>query len=82
MGLSTLAACVWAFWGIVENFHEGWYYSSLWANLGLMLSQYVGFMLVFVAAALVARIGPESGVDCISPSRPGRHGPSRAGRPW
>jgi hypothetical protein len=51
VGLSTLAACFWAFWGIIENFHEGWYHRSLWANLGLMLAQYLLFMLLFVGAA-------------------------------
>ena len=49
VGLSTLAACAWAFWGIIENFHEGWYYPSLWGNLGLMLSQYLVFRAVKAA---------------------------------
>ena len=31
---STLIACVWAFWGVIENFHEGWFYDSLFLNLG------------------------------------------------
>jgi len=61
VGLSALAACFWAFWGIIENFHEGWYYRSLWANLGLMLSQYLSFMLLFVGAALVALRWPRVG---------------------
>src|SRR2546428_1418682 len=53
VGLSTLIACVWAFWGIIENFHEGWYYPSLAQNLGLMLVQYLMPMLLFVSLALV-----------------------------
>jgi hypothetical protein len=61
VGLSTLSACLWAFWGIIENFHEGWYYTSLWMNLGLMMSQYLVFMLVFVAAALAALRWPRFG---------------------
>jgi hypothetical protein len=24
VGLSTFITCVWAFWGIIENFHESW----------------------------------------------------------
>jgi hypothetical protein len=34
---STFVACFWAFWGILENFHEGWWGSSLWQNLGMMV---------------------------------------------
>ena len=26
VGLSTAITCFWAFWGIAENFHEGWWY--------------------------------------------------------
>jgi len=26
VGLSAAITCFWAFWGIIENFHEGWYY--------------------------------------------------------
>ncbi len=59
--LSTLAACFWAFWGIIENFHEGGYYPSLWMNLGLMLAQYLLFMFLFVGAALVAIHWPRIG---------------------
>src|SRR6266508_4308910 len=33
VGVSTTIACFWAMWGIVENFHEGWFYDSLLANL-------------------------------------------------
>lgn len=61
VGLSTLAACYWAIWGAIENFHEGWFYSSLWTNLGLMLSQYLLPMILFVAASLVAIRWPQIG---------------------
>ena len=61
VGLSTLAACFWAFWGIIENFHEGWYLPSLWLNLGLMLVQYLLPMILFVGAALVALRWPRIG---------------------
>jgi hypothetical protein len=61
VGLSTLAACFWAFWGIIENFHEGWYYPSLWANLGLMLLQYLSPMVLFVGTALLAIRWPRVG---------------------
>jgi hypothetical protein len=61
VGLSTLAACFWAFWGIIENFHEGWYHSSNWMNLGVMLAQYLLPMILFVVAALVAIRWPRIG---------------------
>jgi hypothetical protein len=58
--LSTLAASFWAFWGILENFHEGWYGSSLWQNLA-MVPHYLLVMTVFVAAALVGIRWPALG---------------------
>jgi hypothetical protein len=48
VGFSTLLASLWAFWGAIENFHEGWYHASIWQNLGLMLVQYASPMLVFL----------------------------------
>jgi hypothetical protein len=54
LGVSTLITCFWAFWGIVENFHEGWYFESLLANLGLMFVQYLGPMLIFMGVTLVS----------------------------
>jgi len=50
--LSTLVACFWAFWGVLENFHEGWYGHALWQNLAMML-HYQLMTIVFVAAALI-----------------------------
>lgn len=52
--LSTALASFWAFWGIIENFHEGWYFASLWKNLGLMLLQYLSPMLIFLALGVVS----------------------------
>ena len=54
LGISTLVTCFWAFWGIVENFHEGWYFESLLSNLGLMFAQYLGPMLIFMAVTLLS----------------------------
>jgi hypothetical protein len=61
VGLSTVAACYWAVWGTLENFHEGWWYPSLWVNLGLMLAQYLLPMLLFVGAGLTAIYWPRIG---------------------
>ena len=41
VGLSTAVTCFWAFWGIIENFHEGWYYESWFSNVELMFVQYL-----------------------------------------
>jgi len=48
VALSTLLACFWAFWGINENFHEGWYDPSLLRNLALMLVQYLSPVLIVI----------------------------------
>ena len=53
MSLSILITYFWAFWGIVENSHEGWYCESLLSNLGLMFAQYLS-PLTFI----IAGIGP------------------------
>ena len=54
VGLSTIVTCFWAFWGIIENFHEGWYFASLSSNLGLMFAQYLSPVLVFMGVTLVS----------------------------
>jgi hypothetical protein len=61
VGISTAITCFWAFWGIIENFHEGWYYSSWFSNLGLMFVQYLSPMLIFMGAALVSIYKPRIG---------------------
>jgi hypothetical protein len=52
---------VWAFWGIIENFHEGWYSPSLASNLGLMVVQYLSPLSIFVLLALVSLKWPIAG---------------------
>jgi hypothetical protein len=61
VSLSTIITCFWAFWGIAENFHEGWYYPSLLSNVGLMLVQYLSPMLVFMGVTLVSITWPHLG---------------------
>ena len=61
VGVSTVITCFWAFWGIIENFHEGWYFESLLSNLGLMFAQYLSPMLVFMVVTLVSIIWPRFG---------------------
>jgi hypothetical protein len=52
--LTTTIASLCAYWGSIENFHEGWYYHELWRNLALMLVQYLSWMFIFMIAGLVA----------------------------
>ena len=54
VSISTIITSIWAFWGMIENFHEGWYQTTLFANLGLMLVQYLSPMILFMAATLIA----------------------------
>jgi hypothetical protein len=61
IGLSVLITCFWAFWGIVENFHEGWYFESSLSNLGLMFVQYLSPMLIFMGVTLVSIFWPRFG---------------------
>ena len=52
--LSTAITCIWAFWGIIENFHEGWYHESWLSNLGMMFVQYLSPMLIFMGVTLIS----------------------------
>lgn len=59
--LTAIFSCFWAFWGIIENFHEGWYYSSIWMNLGLMLAQYLFFTIIFILLGFAGIRFPRTG---------------------
>jgi hypothetical protein len=61
VGFSTLITCFWAFWGIIENFHEGWYYTSWFSNLGLMFVQYLSPMLIFMVITITSIYKPRIG---------------------
>jgi hypothetical protein len=61
IGISTIITCIWAFWGIIENFHEGWYYESWLSNIGLMFFQYLSPMLIFMGVTLVSIYWPRLG---------------------
>ena len=61
VGLSIVITCVWALWGILETFHEGWYHESLLSNLGLMFVQYLSPMLIFMGVTLISIYWPRIG---------------------
>jgi hypothetical protein len=59
--ISLTFTCMWAFWGIIENFHEGWYLPSLSRNLAMMIGQYLMPMLIFIALSLLSLFLPRIG---------------------
>jgi len=59
--VGTGLACFWGYWGILENFHEGWYYDSAWLNIRLLFAQYLWTMLVFQLITAVAVVRPAAG---------------------
>jgi len=61
VGLSTVITCGWAFWGIIENFHESWYFESWWSNLGMMFVQYLSPMIIFMGVTLISLFWPRLG---------------------
>ncbi len=54
VGITTAFVCVWTFWGIIENFHEGWYSESTWENLFMLFAQYLSISIVFCALGAVS----------------------------
>jgi hypothetical protein len=61
VAFSIAIACLWAYWGASETFHEGWYYQSLLKNLELTLIQYLSPMLIFMGIGLVSVFWPRVG---------------------
>ena len=59
--ISIVVTCFWAYWGIIENFHEGWYFDSWLSNLGLMLLQYLSPMLLFISVTVISVVWPRIG---------------------
>jgi hypothetical protein len=54
VGVTIFFSSIWAFWGIVENFHEGWYSTSIWENLFMLFFQYMSLTIIFVVLGSVA----------------------------
>jgi hypothetical protein len=60
VGLATFVSGLWAFWGVYESFHEGWYFKSFSQNLTLAV-KYLAIMLVSMALAVIALRWPRTG---------------------
>jgi hypothetical protein len=52
--MTFLIIGVWSYWGINENFHEGWYHTSLLQNLSMTFIQYLSIPLIFLVLSLIA----------------------------
>ncbi len=46
--ITVIFTNLWTYWGIVENFHEGWYSESLLENLQMLFLQYLLLPIVSV----------------------------------
>lgn len=62
VGITVVFTNLWTYWGIIENFHEGWYSTSLLENLAMLFMQYLLFTIAFVALALVSIKWPKVGL--------------------
>lgn len=60
LGISTLVACFWAHWGIIENFHEGWWQPELGARL-LYSWHYLAPLTLTLGLTLIAVRWPKLG---------------------
>jgi hypothetical protein len=54
VGTTLVFSILWAYWGAVENLHEGRYSHSVWENLFMLVFQYLLFTIVFVLLALIS----------------------------
>jgi hypothetical protein len=61
VAVTTAFAGFWAYWGSLENFHEGWYYASFVQNLVLALVQYWIWSLTFIVLGAVSLRWPKAG---------------------
>lgn len=52
--ITAVFTSLWAFWGIIENFHEGWWYNDVWKNIGVMFLQYLSLAIVFYVLGIIA----------------------------
>lgn len=54
VGITLIFSSLWAYWGAIENFHEGWYSHYVWENLFMLFFQYLLFTFVFVLLAVIS----------------------------
>ena len=54
VAVTVIFTGLWSYWGIVENFHEGWYDPSVWNNIAALFIQYLSITIVFVVLGLIS----------------------------
>lgn len=54
VAISLVFSSIWAYWGTIENFHEGWYSQSVWENLFMLVFQYLSVPLIFIILAVIS----------------------------
>jgi len=54
IAVATGLACVWGWWGSIENFHEGWFLPAIWMNIRLLFVQYLSPMLTLMLVSALA----------------------------
>lgn len=59
--ISTLFSSLWAYWGIIENFHEGWYSENFVENLLMMFFQYLLITIIFTVLSIIGIYFPRIG---------------------
>lgn len=52
--ISAVFTNLWSYWGIIENFHEGWYHTNLWDNISMMLGQYLLVPFTFIILGFIS----------------------------
>ncbi|MGD9887173.1 MAG: hypothetical protein AB7T03_04335 [Bacilli bacterium] len=62
--ISLLFIIIWSYWGVIENFHEGWYSESIWENLFMLFFQYLLIPIFFIILAVIALKWKKMGVLC------------------
>lgn len=66
VAIVVIIASFWAYWGGIENFHEGWYSKNIWENIFMMLAQYWSLTMIFIIIGVVGvRFPIASLVLCI-----------------
>jgi hypothetical protein len=60
VAINSAVASIWAFWGAIEAFHEGWWHETLFENL-LWTLAYLGPMLIWTGLGLAALRFPRAG---------------------
>ena len=62
VAITLIVSSIWAYWGAIENFHEGWYSLSLWENLFMLFFQYLLFPIIFTILAVIALTWKKIGI--------------------